>query len=169
MDYTIIIDYQKDFIDGSLYNKEAIEIRDNVIKRINEGIKKNHKIIFTRDTHDTNYLSSSEGKKLPVVHCVKNTEGWMIDSKVSEFVKDIDYKIIDKPTFGYKDWALENPENIYVLGVCTDICVISNVLILKALYPNANIYVYKDAVAGLTKEKNLYALSVMESCQVNII
>lgn len=169
MDYTIVIDYQKDFIDGSLYNEDAIKIKENVIKRIKEGINNNNSLVFTRDTHNANYLDTYEGKKLPVIHCIKNTEGWQIDKEVYETVKSYPHQIIDKPTFGYKDWNLDNPQNIYMLGVCTDICVISNALILKSLYPNANIYVYRDAVAGLTREKSLEALSVLESCQVEII
>ena len=169
MYYTIIIDYQKDFIDGALYNEDAIKIRDNVIRRVKEAFNNNNKIIFTRDTHSSNYLETNEGKNLPIVHCIKDTLGWNIDSKVLEACKNVHYKIIDKPTFGYKDWNLENPNNIYMLGVCTDICVISNALILKALYPEANVYVYRDAVAGLSKEKNEAALNVLESCQVKII
>ena len=168
MNYTIVIDYQKDFIDGSLYNEEAIKIRKNLIKRIKEGISNNNALIFTRDTHDNNYLSTNEGKNLPIIHCIKGSVGHELDKEMMESF-NYPHTIIDKPTFGYKDWALENPQNIFMLGVCTDICVISNALILKSLYPNANIYVYKDAVAGLSEKKNLEALSVLESCQVKII
>ncbi len=169
MNYTIVIDYQYDFIYGSLRNEEAIKIKNNVIERISEGYNLGHKIIFTRDTHDTNYLDTAEGKKLPVEHCIKGTTGHEIDSDVLEFVKGKEYSVIDKPTFGYLDWNLENAENIYMLGVCTDICVISNALILKAKYPNANIYLYKDAVAGLSKESNDAAIKVLANCQVEII
>ncbi len=169
MNYTIVIDYQYDFIYGSLRNEEAIKIKNNVIERISEGYNLGHKIIFTRDTHDTNYLDTAEGKKLPVKHCIKGTIGHEIDSDVLEFVKGKEYNVIDKPTFGYLDWNLENADNIYILGVCTDICVISNALILKAKYPNANIYLYKDAVAGLNKESNDAAIKVLANCQVEII
>ena len=168
MDYTIVIDYQKDFIDGSLYNEEAIKIRNNVIKRIKEGIENKNKLIFTRDTHDKSYLSTNEGKNLPIKHCIKGTEGHEIDKTVLESF-NYPYTIIDKPTFGYKDWALADPKNIYIFGVCTVICVISNSLILKAYYPEANIYVYSDACAGLSCEKHKAALNVLESCQVKVL
>jgi nicotinamidase-related amidase len=168
MNYTIVIDYQKDFIDGALYNEEAIKIRPNVIKRIKEGIGCKNKLVFTRDTHNEDYLSTNEGRNLPVIHCIKGSTGHELDKEMmSSF--NYPHDIIDKPTFGYKDWNLDNPENIYMLGVCTDICVISNALILKAKYPEANIYVYRDAVAGLSIEKNNAALNVLESCQVKVI
>jgi len=169
MNYTIVIDYQKDFIDGSLFNQDAINIRDNVISRIKEGIKNNNKLIFTRDTHQENYLETNEGRHLPVKHCIENTPGHEIDKIVYDEFKIYPHEIINKPTFGYKDWNLENPQNIYMLGVCTDICVISNALILKALYPNANVYVYENACAGLSKEKHNAALDVMRSCQIQVI
>ena len=168
MNYTIVIDYQKDFIDGSLRNEEAIKIRQNVINRIQEGIKNNNKLIFTKDTHTDNYLDTYEGKNLPIKHCIKGTIGHDIDSIVLASFK-YPYQVIEKPTFGYKDWKLENPENIYMFGVCTDICVISNALILKSLYPNTNIYVYSDACAGLTIEKHESALNVMQSCQIKVL
>ncbi len=169
MDYTIVIDYQYDFTYGSLRNEEAIKIKDNVIKRISEGYEKKHHIIFTRDTHNENYLETPEGKKLPISHCIKGTLGHEIDNDVLNFVKGKEYTIIDKPTFGYLDWNLVDAKNIYLLGVCTDICVISNALILKAKYPEANIYLYSDAVAGLTKESNDAAILVAQNCQVEII
>lgn len=169
MDYTIVIDYQYDFTYGTLRNEETIKIKDNVIERIKEAYQNNNKVIFTRDTHETNYLNTNEGKNLPIVHCLKGTLGHDIDKDVLEFVKDKDYDVIDKPTFGYLGWDLKDAKNIYILGVCSDICVISNALILKAKYPESNVYVYKDAVAGLTKEKNEEALDVMSSCQVKII
>lgn len=169
MNYTIIIDYQKDFIDGSLYNKDAIDIRKNLISRLKSDINKKNKIIFTMDTHDANtYLNTNEGKHLPVIHCVKNTLGWQLDKEMIDSI-DTDYQIIEKNSFGFKDWKLENPLNIYLAGVCTDICVVSNALILKALYPEANIYVYSDACAGLTKEKHDAALETMRSCQIEVI
>jgi nicotinamidase-related amidase len=181
MNYTIVIDYQKDFIDGALANTEAQNIRPNVIKHIKEAISKQHSIIFTKDTHDAYfYPYTNEGKHLPVPHCIRNTEGWEIDSETwTETIQAMlkaqhncgvlpPMDVIEKPTFGYKGWNLFNPENIYVFGVCTDICVVSNVLILKALYPTANVIVYSDACAGLTVEKHQHALDVMASCQVEV-
>ncbi len=168
MDYTIVIDYQKDFIDGSLYNEGAIKIRENVIKRIKEAIENNHKLVFTKDTHFDNYLETNEGKNLPIKHCIKNTLGHEIDSKTLESF-NYPYEVIEKTTFGYLDWNLDNPTNIYMLGVCTDICVVSNALILKAKYPDANVYVYSDACAGLSDKLHLEALDVMKSCQIKVL
>ncbi len=168
MNYTIVIDYQKDFIDGSLYNEGAIKIRDNVKKRINEAILNNNKLIFTKDTHYDNYLETNEGKNLPIKHCIKGTKGHDIDESI---INDINYpyEVIEKNTFGYLDWKLENPENIYLLGVCTDICVISNALILKAKYPSSNVFVFSDACAGLDEKLHNEALDVMRSCQVKVL
>ena len=168
MNYTIVIDYQKDFIDGSLYNEGAIKIRENVIKRIKEAINNKHKLIFTKDTHFSNYLDTNEGKNLPVKHCIKGTSGHDIDKNVLDSFR-YPYEVVEKTTFGYLDWKLENPENIYLLGVCTDICVISNALILKAKYPEANIYVYSDASAGLSEKLHEEALDVMKSTQIKVL
>lgn len=168
MNYTIVIDYQKDFIDGALYNEGAIKIRNNVIERIKEAINNKHKLVFTKDTHFSNYLETNEGKNLPVKHCIKGTIGHDIDKEVLNSF-DYPYEVIEKTTFGYLDWNLENPTNIYLLGVCSDICVVSNALILKAKYPEANVYVYSDACAGLSEKLHGEALDVMKSCQVKVL
>ncbi len=163
----IVIDMQNDFITGSLKNEDAKKIVNGICEKI-KSFK--GKIIATRDTHNLDYLQTNEGKNLPIVHCVKNTSGWEIESQILKELEKKDYKIIDKPTFGYLgEWNLENVKNIEICGTCTDICVISNALILKAKYPDANVSVIKNLCAGLTEQKHNEALSIMESCQVKII
>ncbi len=169
-DVLIVIDMQKDFIDGSLGTKEAEAIVDNVKKRVAEYKSQGKKVFFTRDTHQENYLNTFEGKNLPVVHCVKGTPGWEIcDELRSEAAHD---QTIDKPTFGFLNWSdvLPNSINgIEVCGLCTDICVVSNVLILRATYPELPITVDSKCCAGVTPEKHEAALEVMRSCQIEII
>ena len=161
----IVIDMQNDFIDGSLGTKEAENIVDNVKKKIEEYKKNKDKIIFTRDTHNENYLETSEGKKLPVEHCIKGTYGWQI--KDGLMVDDAE--IIDKPSFGYTEWDKFNFSEIEIVGLCTDICVVSNALILKALYPDIKISVDSSCCAGVTKETHNSALETMKMCQIDIV
>ena len=171
----IVIDMQKDFIDGSLGTPEAVAIMPKVQAKISAYRENGDEIIFTRDTHGSDYMETSEGKHLPVVHCVKGTEGWMIPAEL-----DIpDCKHIDKPSFGWTKWdsVLENGadtprkpfEAIEMIGVCTDICVISNALILKALYPEVPITVDASCCAGVTPEKHRAALEILRSCQISVI
>lgn len=167
----IIIDMQNDFISGSLANKDAEAIVEPICKYIENF--KGH-IFCTRDTHDTNYLKTSEGKKLPIEHCIKNTAGWCIDDRIQKALRGRDVGYIDKPTFGSLEWEKSYNDHltycdIYLCGTCTDICVISNTLLLKAMRPEANIFVLKDLCAGVTKEKHEAALEVMRSCQVEVI
>ena len=169
-DVLIVIDMQKDFINGSLGTKEAEEIVDNVKKKVAEYKSQGKKVFFTRDTHSENYLDTFEGKNLPVVHCVKGTTGWEIcDELRNEAVHN---QIIDKPTFGFLNWSdvLPNSINgIEVCGLCTDICVVSNVLILRATYPELLITVDSKCCAGVTPEKHEAALEVMRSCQIEVL
>lgn len=161
----IVIDMQKDFIDGALGTKEAVNIVPAVKKKIKEYLDRGDEVIFTRDTHAENYLETSEGKKLPVVHCIKGTEGWKIP-------EDIDVRSclhIDKPTFGWTGWRDMNFEEIELIGLCTDICVVSNALILKATFPEINISVDPSCCAGGTPESHNAALSTMKMCQINVI
>ena len=165
----IVVDVQKDFVDGALGTKEAVDIIPRVKAKIAEYKHNGDQIIFTRDTHTPDYLDTSEGKHLPVVHCVKDTEGWEIYSGLDTE----NAKIIDKPSFGYLDWAkhIENCEDLELelIGLCTDICVISNALILKALFPEAEINVDSSACAGVTPETHNAALKSMQMCQINIL
>lgn len=170
----IVIDMQNDFVTGVLGSKEAVAILPNVKKKINEHIAAGHEVIFTRDTHGDGYLETNEGKHLPVTHCIEDTHGWeIVDGLCPESCL-----IIDKPTFGWTEWwtlkgmfgasAGEHCE-IEIIGVCTDICVVSNALILKAYFPETNITVDASCCAGVTPESHAAALATMKSCQINVI
>ena len=160
----IVIDMQKDFIDGSLGTKEAVSIVDKVKQKIKQYKEAGEQIIYTRDTHPENYLETREGKYLPVVHCVKGSEGWLIP----EELRVEGCEVIDKPSFGYTGWEKYNFEEIEIIGLCTDICVVSNALILKALYPEIKITVDASCCAGVTQESHKAALLTMKMCQIEI-
>ena len=161
----VVVDMQNDFIDGSLGTKEAVAIVDNVIAEIAK--------YDTRDTHPENYLETQEGKNLPVVHCVKGTDGWQINEKVKTALKDA--VVIDKPTFGSKILAEEitkiaEKEDITVtlVGLCTDICVVSNAILIKAYVPEIPVKVIASCCAGVTPESHEAALATMRMCQVQV-
>ncbi|MBQ8295186.1 MAG: cysteine hydrolase [Clostridia bacterium] len=163
----IVIDMQNDFIDGALANPMAQAIIPNLISYMGAF---NGDIFATRDTHGRDYLNSAEGKRLPVVHCVHGTHGWEIHPEIQRLLTEKNAKTIDKPTFGYLDWQiLQDYDEIELVGTCTDICVVSNALILKATYPNANVKVRADLCAGTTTENHEAALAVMRCCQVEIV
>lgn len=171
----IVIDMQNDFVTGALGSKEAVAILPNVKKKIKQYLTAGHEVIFTRDTHNEDYLNTNEGKHLPVPHCIKGTDGW----QVVDGIKVYGAEYIDKPSFGYTDWDMvisedgsfkdRNFESVEIIGVCTDICVISNALILKALYPEIEITVDASCCAGVTPESHQAALATMKSCQINVI
>ncbi len=161
----IVIDMQKDFIDGSLGTKEAVSIVPLVAEKVAEYKKNGYQIIYTRDTHFENYLNTPEGKKLPVEHCIKGTLGWEIVSEIY----DEDGIIIDKPSFGYTEWQKFDFSEIVLAGLCTDICVVSNALILKAMFPDANISVLSKCCAGVTPESHNAALFTMKMCQIDVL
>ena len=167
----IVVDMQNDFIDGALGSKEAEAIVDNVVKKI-EGF--DGEIYVTYDTHYEDYMQTNEGKNLPVSHCVRESEGWQLNSAVREALdKKESYTEIEKITFGSVDLPfvlaeendMDNAE-IELIGLCTDICVVSNALILKASFPEINISVDSSCCAGVTPEKHLAALETMRSCQI---
>lgn len=162
----IVIDMQKDFISGSLGTKEAQAIVPIVKRLIEDGDY--HKLFFTRDTHNENYLNSQEGKQLPIVHCIFRTDGWQIDESLDTLSAE---KIIDKPSFGWTGWkdVLDDIDEAILVGLCTDICVISNALIIKALYPEMKVSIIENATAGVTPERKAAALETARSCQINII
>lgn len=170
MRYLIVVDMQTDFVTGSLGTKEAQAIVGKVAEKIRsfEG-----KVIFTRDTHTENYLSTQEGINLPVEHCIKDTPGWQIVPELDTLRTGT---AIDKPTFGSTELsrllAAENEqepvESITLIGLCTDICVISNAMILKAELPEAKISVDASCCAGVTPESHKNALSAMRMCQIQI-
>lgn len=161
----IVVDMQNDFIDGSLGTKEAEAIVENVRRKIAEYQANGDEIIFTRDTHQQNYLETNEGRHLPVEHCIVGTEGWKIADGLS-----VDGAIyIDKPSFGYTNWKDYNLEEVELVGLCTDICVVSNALIIKALYPEIKVSVDPSCCAGVTPETHEAAITTMRQCQVEIL
>lgn len=168
----LVIDMQNDFIDGSLGTKEALSIVPHVIKKIN-SYDPNH-VYATRDTHPKDYLNTQEGKYLPVEHCIINTDGWQLQKDISQLIqKD---HIYDKPTFGsiqlaekMSELAQKEPIEIEIIGLCTDICVVSNALLIKAYLPEIKISIDPSCCAGVTPEKHQAAIETMKSCQIQII
>lgn len=171
MHVLIVVDMQNDFIDGALGTAEAIAIVPNVIKKIRDfdGI-----VLATKDTHGEDYLSTQEGKNLPVVHCVKGTEGWELNPSVAEL---IDEPAIEKPTFGsvrlgevLAALSRKAPvEDITLIGLCTDICVISNAMIAKAYLPEVPVIVDASCCAGVTPASHNNALEAMKVCQIQVV
>ena len=162
----IVIDMQNDFIDGALGTKEAQAIVPNVKKKIEEYKARGDGVVFTRDTHFANYLETNEGKHLPVEHCIEGTHGWQIRDEL--FTEPM--PIVDKLTFGNLNWkSFFDFEEVELIGLCTDICVVSNALILKAMYPEINITVDASCCAGVTPESHKAALTTMKMCQINVI
>jgi nicotinamidase-related amidase len=162
----IVIDMQNDFVTGSLANPMAQAIIPNIKAKIAKYEKDGDEIIFTRDTHRANYLDTAEGKKLPVPHCISGTWGWLVVDELNH----PEHHHINKTTFGYPHWSYEDDfEEIELVGTCTDICVVSNALILKAQFPNANITVDASCCAGATPESHKAALTTMKMCQINVI
>lgn len=168
--YLIVVDMQNDFIDGSLGTKEAEKIVFKVIEKIKhfEG-----NVFFTQDTHQENYLSTQEGNKLPIKHCMKGTIGWEIHPMLKPYLPE---KTFCKNTFGSKELAeffksqseKEKIEEIELIGLCTDICVISNALLLKAFLPETRIAVDASCCAGVSPESHIRALEAMKVCQIEI-
>ena len=174
MKVLIVVDMQHDFIDGSLGTEEAKKILPNVEKKIAQYRSCGEGIIFTRDTHEENYLETQEGKNLPVKHCIKGSKGHAIHSSLTVSESDI---VVDKITFGSLDLidVITNLqknnqiEEIELIGLCTDICVISNAMLIKAFLPEVKITVDASCCAGVTPESHNNALQSMKACQINII
>lgn len=169
----VVVDMQNDFVDGALGTREAVSIVPKVAEKIKEF---SGKIFVTYDTHTENYLESSEGKNLPVVHCVKGTKGWELNENVEKALKGKDYTVVEKPTFGsvslpklIEKEVCKEEFSIEIIGLCTDICVVSNALILKANFPEAQITVHSSCCAGVTPSNHKSALETMASCQINIV
>ena len=168
MKILVVVDMQNDFIDGALGTAEAVAIVP-AVKSLIEGF--DGKVLFTRDTHFENYMQIEEGKHLPVPHCIKGTDGWQIRPEL-DALRTTD--AIDKLTFGSKELIAllaseQNIESITLCGLCTDICVISNALLIKANYPEIPLYVVESACAGVTPVSHKNALDAMRMCQVEII
>ena len=168
MKILVVVDMQNDFIDGALGTPEAASIVPYV-KQVIESF--DGKVFFTRDTHFADYMDTQEGKNLPVPHCIKDTDGWRIRKELDALRKT---PAIDKITFGSKDLVeilKEEPsiESITFVGLCTDICVISNVMLTKAFFPEIPLIVDAKACAGVTPESHQNALAAMKMCQVRIV
>lgn len=166
----VVVDMQKDFIDGALGTKEAEAIVDHVAEAMKSF---DGEVVFTRDTHFDNYLETQEGKNLPVPHCIKGTDGWQIDRKLEALEPD-GMKVFDKPAFGSVELAeylrtVEGLESVTLVGLCTDICVISNALLIKAYLPEVTIKVLEKCCAGVTPESHKNALEAMKICQIKIV
>lgn len=164
----VVVDMQNDFIDGALGTPEAVKIVPYVKKHI-EGF--DGKVLFTRDTHFEDYLDTQEGRNLPVKHCIKGTPGWEIRAELDALRKT---EPIDKPTFGSSRLPQilaqeENLESVTFVGLCTDICVISNVMLTKAFFPEVPVFVDAKGCAGVTVQSHRNALEAMKMCQVTII
>ena len=171
----IVVDMQNDFITGALGSAEAQAIVERTAAHILARKAEGYTLIATLDTHGEDYMATPEGAKLPVPHCIKGTEGWHINPDVAAALGDC--LLVEKPTFGsielpgiVADIIVGDPDvTIELLGVCTDICVVSNALLLKTNFPGAAMQVKADCCAGVTPEKHLTALDVMASCQIDII
>ena len=177
MNILLVVDMQRDFVDRALGTKEAAAIVAAVADKIRAYAQKGDPILVTRDTHGEDYLQTQEGKNLPVVHCVRGTPGWELDDTVAAALPP--YAVtVDKPTFG----SVRLPEligeyvaangaenvNLEIIGLCTDICVVSNALLLKAFFPEMPISLDAGCCAGVTPEKHAAALETMASCQIRI-
>ena len=167
----VVVDMQNDFIDAALGTEEAVGIVEAVKDKIRSYPSEN--VIATMDTHGENYMETQEGQNLPVRHCIKGSEGWKIRPDIAELLNGA--RIYEKPTFGSMALAsdlkaLSETEEIELelVGLCTDICVVSNALLLKAAMPEVRISVDASCCAGVTPEKHLCALETMRSCQIHV-
>lgn len=170
--YLVIIDMQNDFVTGALGTPEARSIVPAVASAAKAAQAEGRGILYTQDTHQSDYLNTSEGTHLPVAHCLKGTQGWQIIPALAPYAG----QTLEKPTFGcltlvglLAETAEEGGRNldIALCGVCTDICVVSNALLLRAHFPEAKLTVSADACAGTTPERHRAALDVMRSCQID--
>lgn len=169
----VVVDMQNDFVDGSLGTKEAAGIVNNVVEKIGNF---DGGIFATLDTHNHDYMDTSEGKKLSVPHCIRMTNGWLLNEKVMAALSDKDYRTIEKKTFGSTRLVnnirkIKNGDDIEIelVGLCTDICVVSNALLLKANFPEVKITVDASCCAGVTPESHSSAFTTMKMCQIDVI
>lgn len=165
----VVVDMQKDFIDGALGTKEAQEMLPRMEAKLLAAQAAGTKLVFTMDTHGEDYLATQEGRRLPVPHCIRGTEGWEIAASLQPFVRAA-AAVVEKPAFGSTELPalLEDCDEIELVGLCTDICVISNALVLKAFYPEKKISVDASCCAGVTPESHAEALRAMKMCQVDV-
>ena len=186
MHVIICVDLQNDFIDGSLGSAEGQAIVPRVVEKLKNIDVANTLVLFTKDTHQNNYLETFEGKNLPVEHCIENTPGWSINKEISSVIdnmegaltyssRTIKHSRVYKNTFGSTDLMhffekhKDEIDEVEFVGLCTDICVISNVLMARMIMPDKVITVDASCCAGVTPERHLSALEVMKSCQINVV
>ena len=173
----VVVDMQVDFVTGALGTTEAKAIVENVVKKVEEAKAMGKTVVFTLDTHGENYMETQEGKYLPVAHCIRGTEGWELIPELEEMKDSRKAQCFDKPAFGsvalaealkamYEAGELEAVE---LVGLCTDICVVSNALLIKAFMPELPVSVDASCCAGVTPEKHAAALETMRSCQIQIL
>ena len=171
MNLLIVVDMQNDFINGSLGTKEAQAIVPAVKARILEAMEDRWQVIFTKDTHSIDYLKTQEGKNLPIKHCLRGSDGWQLHPELQDL--SIGSSVFEKGSFGSLELAEYvsslNPDAIEVIGLCTDICVVSNVALLKAYCPEVPMSVRANCCAGVTPEAHEHALAAMKSLQVEIL
>lgn len=170
--FLIVVDMQKDFVDGALGTREAVAAVPAAVKKIRDS---DGKIFVTYDTHGEDYLRTAEGKKLPVPHCIRGTEGWQLDKSIAAALRDKEYAAVEKTTFGSMDLprliekAAEGEDfSVELIGLCTDICVVSNALLLKASFPEMSVSVDSECCAGVTPQLHEAALATMRSCQIEV-
>jgi nicotinamidase-related amidase len=167
----VVVDMQNDFIDGTLGSDRAKKIVPKVVQKIKNAKDEGWNVIFTMDTHSDDYLATSEGKKLPVVHCVKGTHGWQLNESIAPLSQGCD--VYEKGTFGSvklaKDIAGMSPKEIEIVGLCTDICVVSNAILIKATLPECKIGVCESCCAGATEAGHRAAIETMRCCQIDIV
>lgn len=171
--FLVVVDIQNDFVTGSLGTNEAVAIIDNCVDKIKNF---DGEIVVTYDTHNNDYLNTAEGRKLPVEHCIKDTDGWKLNEKIENVLAGRKYIAVEKPTFGclelpkiIENLAQDEPFDITLIGLCTDICVVSNALILKAAFYESEVYVDSLCCAGVSVETHNAALDTMRCCQINVI
>lgn len=166
----VVVDMQNDFVTGTLGTKEAEAIVGNVEKKVRLYEEQKQEIVFTRDTHEKDYLHTQEGRKLPVIHCIRGTDGWEIIPQLQSYTKG--RKIFDKPSFGSTELAryiqVGKYDQAEFIGVCTDICVISNALLTKAYSPELPVLTDAQCCAGVTPESHDSALCTMKMCQIDV-
>ena len=173
----VVVDMQHDFINMSLGSPEAQAIVPKVVDLI-ENWNEEDEIVLTADTHQEDYLNTPEGLKLPIEHCIENSKGWQIHDDILDADVSCEVTFFKKPTFGSLELMIflqrkyeKNPLNfeVHFCGLCTDICVVSNVLMTKAFFPNIKIVLHADCCAGVTPEKHQAAIETMKSCQIDVI
>lgn len=176
MKHLIIIDMQNDFITGSLGTEEAVAIVPNVVEKIRQSRKNGDNLILTMDFHRNHYLETHEGRYLPIPHCIIGTDGASLHKDIGQAISDTksSYQLIFKSAFGTFNWqkilgeTLPQEDSICLVGLCSNICVITNALILRTMYPETDIEIDASCCAGETKELHSAAMEVMKSCHINV-